>query len=406
MQLIDILYVTSYAIMIYCSILWFSVLFFNRKKLYINHSPKKQPKITFIIPAYNEEKNIGRCIESILSLNYPKEKIKIVVVDDGSTDGTSDAVKRHKSVMLIKQKNRGKAAALNNGLGHVNTEMVVCLDGDSFVERDYLNNILGYAEEEDVVAVTPAMKVIRTDSLLRKIQWMEYLFSIFLRKVFSIFDCQYVVPGPGSLYKTSVLKKIGGFDENSNTEDMEIAFRFIDKGYRIENSIEAYVHTNTPNDFWGLYKQRIRWYTGYLRNVKKYSHMVGNIKYGNMGIFLLPINFVWMIILGFMLVSFGGTFLILFYDSLVNWGYINYGMPPINLELDIVFVDFYLFFGILFFIMSLIIIWLSVYYSGEKMKLRKRLVHYLSFMFIYPFLLSIFWILSILYEIFGVKKKW
>jgi len=405
-QLIDFVYLFTYSIMIYCSVLWFTVFFKNRKKMFSNPKPKRLPSITFLVPAYNEEKNIGKCLQSILNLDYPKNKLKVIVIDDGSTDNTPRIVKKFKKVKLIRQKNSGKAAALNNGLKYVKTELVACMDADSYPEKNYLLEMIGYLEKKNVVAVTPAMKVLNTQTIIQKIQWVEYLWQIFLRKIFNFFDCQYVIPGPGSVYKTFVLKKVGGFEVGNIAEDTEIAFRIIDKGYRIENSINAYVYTEAPSNFKGLYKQRIRWYRGYIQNVVKYSKMVFNPKYGNLGFFLLPMNFVWMFILSFLFFSQIFTLLWNFAQYFISWYHIKFAVILPEMRVDIFLIDFYTYFFFLFLLLTLFTLWLSIVFSGEKVDLKKKLSFYLSYILIYPFLISIFWILSIIYELAGVKKKW
>lgn len=406
MQLIDFVYLFTYSIMIYCSVLWFTVFFKNRKKMFSNPKPKRLPSITFLVPAYNEEKNIGKCLQSILNLDYPKNKLKVIVIDDGSTDNTPRIVKKFKKVKLIRQKNSGKAAALNNGLKYVKTELVACMDADSYPEKNYLLEMIGYLEKKNVAAVTPAMKVLNTQTIIQKIQWVEYLWQIFLRKIFNFFDCQYVIPGPGSVYKTFVLKKVGGFEVGNIAEDTEIAFRIIDKGYRIENSINAYVYTEAPSNFKGLYKQRIRWYRGYIQNVVKYSKMVFNPKYGNLGFFLLPMNFVWMFILSFLFFSQIFTLLWNFAQYFISWYHIKFAVILPEMRVDIFLIDFYTYFFFLFLLLTLFTLWLSIVFSGEKVDLKKKLSFYLSYILIYPFLISIFWILSIIYELAGVKKKW
>ncbi|MEM5772735.1 MAG: glycosyltransferase family 2 protein [Candidatus Aenigmatarchaeota archaeon] len=406
MQLIDFIYLIVYSVIIYCSVLWFAVFFKNRKKMFYNPKPKRFPSITFLVPAYNEEKNIEKCLKSILSLNYPKEKLKVIVIDDGSTDNTAKIVKKFKKVKLIKQQNLGKAKALNNGLKHVKTELVACMDADSFPDENFLMKMIGYMERRGVASVTPAIKVFEPKTLMQKIQWVEYLWSIFLRKLFNFFDCQYVTPGPGSIYKTSVLKKLGGFDEDNLVEDTEIALRLVKKGYKIENSIDAYVYTDAPANFKTLFNQRLRWYRGYIQNVFKYSKMIANPKYGNLGFFVLPINFVWMFILGFLLFSQIFTFVWNGVQYLISWYHIKFTIMQPEIVFDIFMIDFYTYFLLLFLLMSLFILWLSVVFSGEKIDLKRKLSFYLSYILIYPFLISIFWLSSIIYELVGAKKKW
>ena len=405
MQLLDFAYIAVYALALYSAIVWLLVFASNRSGLTKHPKVRRTPSITFLIPAYNEERNIARCVQSIRGLDYPQDKIRIIVIDDGSTDGTAKIAKRMSGIRLLTQERGGKAAAMNRGLKIADTELLACLDADSYMDKEYLRRAVGYMERSDVAAVTPSLKVAGRDNLIQKIQHMEYLFSVFLRKMFAIFDCQYVVPGPGGIYRTSTIKSVGGFDERSMTEDMEIAFRFIDRGYRLENSMNAYVYTETPRGFVGMYRQRLRWYRGYIQVVKKYWHMVGNLKFGNLGVFLLPINFAWIVALGFMF--FVPLYKILSdaVGMLVNWSLIGYTLLPIRISLN-TFLNFYTGFVAMFAVFSVATIYISVRCADEATDLRRNLLDYIGFIFIYPFLISIFWIAAVVYEVFGVGRKW
>lgn len=405
MNVIDYAYIGIFTVMIYSSVLWLTVFLRGRKHVYDNPTPKRFPSITFLIPAYNGAKYIKKCLNSLLNLEYPKDKLKVIVIDDGSTDNTANIVRKYKNVKLIQQKRGGKAAALNNGLKYVDTEVVGCMDVDSYPSPSYLMKMIGHLENRGVSAVTPAMKISKTNSMLRKTQWVEYVTMIFLRKVFSLFNCEFVIPGPGGIYKTSILKKIGGFDEGNLTEDTEIGFRLHDHGYKIKNSINAFVYTIGPKNFKGLWKQRIRWYRGFLQNARKYSHMIARPKYGNLGLFLLPMNLFWVFIFAFMF--FTQLYLWTHNASIfmIDWSHIGFAMMPVHVNLSN-FIDVYTFFALMFLSIAMLLLGFSLTYSGEKTNLRERVKCYLVFFFVYPFLISTFWLVSFVYEIAGVRKKW
>ncbi len=406
MNAFDIIYLFAYFTILYCSVLWFSVFFVNRKFIFSNPIPRGYPPLTVLVPAYNEESRIGRCLDSLLGMDYPG--LKIVAINDGSTDRTTQVLKEYekKGVRVLNKGNSGKADSLNHALKLVDTDLFMCMDADSYASPDLARKMVGYMEDKDVAGVTPALKIDETKTFIQKIQWVEYIFSIFLRKIFSIFQCQYVLPGPGSIYRTGLIKELGGFDRESITEDMEIAFRLQSRKYEIENSIDAYVYTEAPPTFKGLFKQRIRWYRGYIHNVRKYFHIAGNLEYGNLGLFLIPINFVWifiMFVFFFMpLYTITSNLLSLFrVFSLV-------GMPPINLSMgfDILYIDFYSFFLVAFLVLGFATIFVSLKSSKEKIEFRNRYVFYIGYVLIYPILFSIFWISTVFYELAGAKKKW
>lgn len=406
MTIIDLIYLLSYFIILYCSVLWFFVFLMHRKSIFDNPKPIRFPGLTVLVPAHNEERNVGRCLESVLSMDYPS--LKVMAINDGSTDGTLRVLRGYekRGVVVINKNHGGKADSLNEGLKHVDTELFMCMDADSYPSRDCARKMVGYLEDSEVGGVSPALKVDEVKTLMQKIQWVEYIFSIFLRKLLSIFQCQYVLPGPGSIYRTALIRDLGGFDTRSIAEDMEIAFRLQSRNYGIENSINAYIHTHAPPTFRELFRQRVRWYRGYLHNIRKYSHFIGNPEYGNLGVFLIPINFIWIFILFafffiplYTMVSNALSFLNIF--SLV-------GIPPINIYLgfSIIYIDFYSFFFFVFITLSVMTIIISLGSSNEKIEFKKRYLFYLGYMFIYPLMFSIFWISTIAYEIAGVKRKW
>lgn len=411
MDIIDIGYLASFYVMLYCSFIWIYVYLSNRGKIMKNPLPEKKPLVSFIVSAYNERNNIGNCIKAIRKIRYPRKEI--IVVNDGSTDDTEKICRKYQRmgiVKLVNQKHAGKATAMNNGIKYAKGGFIASMDADSYPEPDYLDNMMGYFNDPDVSVVTPSLKALQTDSVIRKIQWVEYLFQIFLRKVFSIFDCQYVAPGPGSVYRAGVLRDIGGFATDTMTEDMELAFRLHSHGHKIENSANAYVYTNVPKKFGGLYKQRIRWYRGYLQNTRKYSHMIFKIKYGNLGFFLMPTNLIWIGIMTFMfLASLRGIILGLYNfvkpAILLNDAGAIFSLNQLKFDWFYIF-DFYSFFTVLFLAIGSLTILIAVMISGEGLEIRKRSVFYLYFFILYPVLLYFFWIVSTIKELKGDRNVW
>ncbi len=408
MKLIDFIYIFAILVALYSSFLWLCVLVGKRERIKENLKLKRYPSITFLIPAYNEEKHIAKCIESILNLDYPK-KPKIVVINDGSTDRTEEIARRYEKfgVKVISKPNEGKKSkALNYALKNlkIDTELVACMDADSYPEKDFLKKIVPYIQKAH--AVTPAMKVANPRTWIEKIQWVEYCFSIMLRRLFAIFDCQYVLPGPGSIYRTDVLKKVGYFDENNLTEDMELAFRLIEKGYRIENAIDAYVYTDCPKTFKELFKQRLRWYRGYLQNVKKYFHMVLNPKYGNLGVFVLPVNFFWLFIVVFLFVYPVYKLLFTAIENLWRWAKFGFVLSFPELHFSVVYLNFFTFFWIFLAVLNFTNIYLSVRFSGEKLDLWKKKTFYIYFFLFYSFLIGFFYLAAIAAELLRVREKW
>jgi cellulose synthase/poly-beta-1,6-N-acetylglucosamine synthase-like glycosyltransferase len=256
---------------------------------------ERTPHIAIIVPCWNEENTIKGTVDSLLALEYPKDKLEIVLVNDGSTDNTKtvmDTYIGHPHISVIHKENGGKHTAMNLGIERsVQAEYVGCLDADSYVAPDALREIVTYFDNPEIGAVTAAMSVWDPKTLLERMQNADYIHGITLRHVVSSLNGLYVTPGPFSFYDRKVILELGGFRKGHNTEDLEMALRLQDAGYIIENAPRARVYTKTPKTVRSLVKQRTRWTTGFLRNViYDYRHMIGNPKFGTLGLLILPLG--------------------------------------------------------------------------------------------------------------------
>lgn len=272
------------------------------------------PKVAIIVPCWNEENTIDGTVQSLLSLDYPKEQLRIVLVNDGSTDNTKavmDSYRDHPQITVIHKENGGKHTAINAGIAvAADCEFVGCLDADSFVAPDALREMMPAFADPNVAASTPAMSVFEPKNILERMQNAEYIFGIAARHALSAVNGIYVTPGPFSVYRRSVIEKVGGFRHAHQAEDMEMALRLQRAGYEIENSPRARVYTKVPRHVGKLIKQRTRWTSGFLRNVMSdYRDLVGNPKYGTLGLLVLPLGFVAIVgslfVLGLLLYMFG-----------------------------------------------------------------------------------------------------
>ncbi len=260
----------------------------NKKKI------KNWPLVTIAIPAYNEEKSIARTIEAAAGLDYLKDKLEIIVINDGSKDRTADIVKKHISkhkdvnIILINQRNSGKGKALNSALKIAKGEYFVSLDADSTPRSDALKVLLPNFTDDNIVAVLPLLKIKKPKKLLEKIQWAEYMVNLFYKRLMAVLDCVQVTPGPFSVYKKSIIIKIGGYAENNLTEDMEITLRMQKHHYKIIQVNDTEVYTIPPKTIKAFFKQRNRWYKGTLINAYNYKSMAFNKKYGDFGFIQMP----------------------------------------------------------------------------------------------------------------------
>lgn len=263
----------------------------NKKAIKSDDTPERYPTVSIIVPVWNEEKTVLKTIFSLLELNYPQDKLSLFVVDDGSTDNTWTVVQSfagHKQIKLLKKENGGKHTALNYALEQINTELVGCLDADSFVHPEALRRIVKKFEDAETMAVTPSVRIQNVKGILGMMQNTEYMFGIFLRKVFSHLNAIYITPGPFSIFRRRVFNEIGYYKKAHNTEDMEIAMRMQKNRMKIGNAHNAFIYTVAPTSLYKLYKQRLRWTYGFLKNAFDYREMFFKPQYGHLSFIVLP----------------------------------------------------------------------------------------------------------------------
>ncbi len=391
---------------IFCSSVYLLTFYENKEKI-SNPKPKKLLSVSIIVPAFNEEGRIKRSVESLLNLNYPKELIEIILVDDGSTDNTLNEMKMFASdnVSVLHKKNGGKGSALNLGIANAKGEIIVSLDADSFVDKDALINMIGYFGDERCMAVTPSMKIWKPKTILQKIQFIEYLFGLFLRKMSAFLGCINVTPGPFSAYRKSFFKKYGGYDENNLTEDIEVALRIQANNFIIENSHDAYSYTVGPSKFKPLFKQRVRWYLGFINNTLRYRRLFSK-KYGNLGLFFMPSAFIFagfnIVFVAYMMSKLVDSV----YKALFNLWSINFDFfKTITFKVD----TFYLLPNMITIItlvtLAVVILEICIARKISDDKRRVVLPFILSTIFYAP-LFAIWWFTSFLFKISGKTIRW
>lgn len=352
------------------------------------------PSVSIIVPCFNEENTLTATIESILNLDYPKDKLSVIAVDDGSTDTTLSELHKfesHPQVTVLSKENGGKYTALNLALKNVESELVGCLDADSFVNKEALKKIVPFFDDHSIMAVTPSVKVFEPRTVLQLIQKIEYSWGIFLRRMLSSLGALYVTPGPFSIFRASVFRELGGYSEGHNTEDLEIALRMQKHRYKIVNSHGAHVYTVAPAYFGALYKQRVRWVSGFLNNAIDYRGMFFNKKYGHIGLFILPIAttsiFSSLFLFGNMLWS--GLARII--DAFVKFRAVGLDWKMPNFSFDWYFFDTSALslLALAAVFLTLVILYLSLKLSDGRFRFSRGIFYYLLlYVFIVPFWLA------------------
>ena len=246
------------------------------------------PKISIVVPAFNEAKTIKNCIESLQSLDYPN--FEIIVVDDGSSDNTFEVASQCRDAKVIHQDNQGKPIALNNGVSHSSGEIILTVDADTELDRSALRPMASrFAANNKLGAVAGNVKVKREPTILNTIQSAEYATGINLvRKGQSVLGTVMVVPGPVAALKKKTIEQVGFFSDDTFAEDFDITVKILKKGYEIEYEEASLAYTDAPKNIEDLIKQRRRWYRGMLQVLDKHKDMYFNRKYGVVGFFGIP----------------------------------------------------------------------------------------------------------------------
>lgn len=389
----------------------FSLIYLqNRREMFSHPKITKNYDLSVVVPCYNEEESIGGTIQHIVDSSYRNLK-KVFVVDDKSTDGSfriiEDYARKYpgKVVALQTPKNTGKASgAKNYGARFVKTELIGFVDADSYPEKDAIKNMIGFFDNPKTGAVTSAVLVKKREKFVEKLQSIEYKIILFTRKLLGFVDAIYVTPGPLAVYRKKAFDEVNGFDESNMTEDIEITWNFVSKGYVVQMSLDSKVYTVAPDNWKMWFRQRLRWNVGGIQTINKYRKAW--MKVGMLGSFILPFFvFSWILgITGLLILSYR-----IFQRFIVQYLSTTYSVQAqtailtlreLNLTPSIL-----VFFGTALLIMSLSFNLIALTYSNEKGFKKHGLINLLLYMFIYllayPFLL----IVSI-YKFFKGRYSW
>jgi len=291
--LTGIIYVFTF-LSVYVQVFFLITFLEKKKNIIVRTAPIELPEypgVTVIIPCYNAETTILGTIDSLLGLDYPKEKLKIIIVDDGSKDNTWQVIqqfKENENIKIIHKENGGKWTALNIGLEITETPFVGCLDPDSFVDSEALKRIITYFDDKYTMAVAPSIIVDKPKNILQGAQKAEYDMAVYNKKMLAFLGGIHVTPGPFSIYRKKVFDELGPYRHAHNTEDQEIALRMQENHYKIEHCPDAYVYTVVPNTVGKLYRQRKRWIYGFIRNAIDYRRLIFRKEFGTLAFFTLP----------------------------------------------------------------------------------------------------------------------
>ena len=250
--------------------------------------PYREP-VSVLIAAYNERPVIARTIRSILANDYPA--LEVLVVDDGSRDGTGDEVEREFAdeprVRLIRQANGGKAAVLNHAIAESKGEVLVCFDADTQVAPDAISLLVRQFSDEKIAAIAGNVKVGNRLNLLTRWQAIEYITSQNLdRRAYGLLNAITVVPGAIGAWRRNAMQAVGGYSTDTLAEDMDLTWRLRRAGWKLSTENAALAFTEAPDTLSAFFKQRFRWSYGTLQCLWKHRGALG--RHGWFGCLALP----------------------------------------------------------------------------------------------------------------------
>ncbi|MFI7500620.1 bifunctional polysaccharide deacetylase/glycosyltransferase family 2 protein [Streptomyces sp. NPDC049687] len=245
-----------------------------RNKRRFGWGPTVTRPVSVIVPAYNEKECIANTLRSLARSTHP---IEIIVVDDGSTDGTSEISREAAmslgmtNVRVIRQENAGKPAALNNGVRNASYDIVIMMDGDTVFEPDAVHQLVQPFADPEVGAVAGNAKVGNRNTVIGAWQHIEYVMGFNLdRRMYDLLRCMPTIPGAIGAFRRDAVLEVGGMSEDTLAEDTDITIAMHRAGRRVVYQEHAKAWTEAPGSLKQLWSQRYRWSYGTMQALWKH----------------------------------------------------------------------------------------------------------------------------------------
>ncbi|MBQ0883937.1 glycosyltransferase [Streptomyces sp. RM72] len=240
----------------------------NRRRF--SWGPLVTGPVSVIVPAYNEKECIEATLRSLARSTHP---IEVIVVDDGSTDGTAEIAESLglPGVRVVRQANAGKPAALDNGVRHARYDIVVMMDGDTVFEPDTVGHLVQPFADPSVGAVAGNAKVGNRRTLIGAWQHIEYVMGFNLdRRMYDLLRCMPTIPGAIGAFRREAVLQVGGMSDDTLAEDTDITIALHRAGWRVVYEEHARAWTEAPGSLGQLWSQRYRWSYGTMQALWKH----------------------------------------------------------------------------------------------------------------------------------------
>ncbi len=255
-------------------------------KTLINVDYSKLPKLSIIVPVKNEERVVGRLLKRLTELNYPKDKLEVIIVEDASTDNTraiceSYAKKYTYIKVFSRERSLGKPDAIEFGCQKAEGEIIGVFDADSLPEKDLLIKAVARLSNPGTAAVQGRLKALNiSQTPLAEISDYEMRMNQLIaagRNDLNLFVQLY---GTNQFIKRDILRETGSWNIHALAEDQELSIRLYKKGYYIK-MFDGETFQENPTNIREFLKQRLRWYTGGFQNLIEHFDAAKNVKVSN-----------------------------------------------------------------------------------------------------------------------------
>ena len=349
------------------------------------------PGVTILVAAYNEEASILSTLASIDEQDYPGP-VDVIVINDGSRDNTMqllESVSYPWLRVLDLKKNGGKARALNEGLKLARHQLTITIDGDSCLYKDALRNLVSrYVQSSPDTAAVAGMVLVRNSrqNVVTKVQEWDYFHGMAaVKRVQSMYEGTLVAQGAFSLYRTSVLREVGGWPESVG-EDIVVSWAILQRGYKVGYCEHACLFTNAPDTFRQFIRQRERWSRGLIEAFKSHWRLLFKKRMST--VFIWYNLFVPYIDLVYTLTFVPGILLALA-------GYFWLAGPATLLVLPLAMLFNFQIFAIQ-----------SKMFDTQGLKVRKNLGGFLGYALLYGAVMQPACLVGYVKELFKTKKSW
>ena len=271
---------------------FFIISIFSKKSI---NKTDISPKISIIVPTYNEENSIRQKVENLMSLNYPQEKVDIIIIDSGSTDSTlkilSYLSKKYEIKLILEKHRKGKSAAINKVLPFINGEIVFISDANSLIHRNAILEMLKNFNDKKVGGVGPNYLItdLQKDKLFNPSKWEKHFmdFKNIFKQIESNIHSISFVQGELAAFRANALTPL---PSDTISDDFELTLSVIKKGYRVVHESNAVVYEPSPISLKENIRRKIRHYIGSIQVIVRNKDMIFNPKYNAFGMFVLPFH--------------------------------------------------------------------------------------------------------------------